>query len=69
MTRILIAILLLGTLASCESYTNKISPCFGRNGHVMATNAAYIPALRFVSPAKQKAGTGNCTFRPIGVSA
>lgn len=67
MTRILIAILVLGALSGCEKYTEKTSPCFGRSGKPIATKAAYSPTLPFVPVAGHTSEADDCTFRPIGV--
>ncbi|MGO4909907.1 hypothetical protein ACEN2J_16420 [Pseudorhodobacter sp. W20_MBD10_FR17] len=69
MTRILMAVLVLGAMSGCAHYTEKTSPCFGRSGKPIATNAAFISDLPLITVAEPLNTSKDCTFRAIGISA
>ena len=54
-------IALLGVTA-CERYTEKTSPCFGKNGEPVVSRNATTP-LSF--SAKSPDLTKDCTFEPV----
>ena len=49
-------------LAACETYTEKTSPCFGRNGEPQITRAA----LSFSAMGNpEQTAAKDCTFEPL----
>ncbi|QIE47989.1 hypothetical protein G5B38_21455 (plasmid) [Pseudohalocynthiibacter aestuariivivens] len=52
-----------GLLSACEKYTEKTSPCFGRNGAPQVTRAA-LSFSTMGAPVQQAAKPG-CTFEPL----
>ncbi|SEJ82547.1 hypothetical protein SAMN05421762_3810 [Pseudooceanicola nitratireducens] len=50
-------------LAACEKYTEKTSPCFGRNGEPQVTRSAFSVST-MGAPAHATAKT-DCTFEPL----
>jgi len=50
-------------LVACEKYTEKISPCFGRNGEPQVTRSA-LSFLTMGAPVQQAAKV-DCTFTPL----
>ena len=50
-------------LSACEKYTEKTSPCFGRNGEPQVTRSA----LSFLTTgaAVQETDKPYCTFEPL----
>ena len=65
-----ILIIALATLAGCETYTDKTSPCLGRNGKpVVSRNSistALSPALSFAPAVGQNATDLDCVYRAFG---
>lgn len=59
----MLMIALLG-LAACERYTEKTSPCFGKNGEPVVSRNATTP-LTFST--KSPDLTKDCTFEPVNV--
>jgi hypothetical protein len=58
---ILLMALFLG-VAACERYTEKTSPCFGKNGEPVVSRSANSP-LTFST--KSPGLTKNCTLEPV----
>ena len=56
-------------MSGCAHYTEKTSPCFGRSGKPIATNAAFISDLPLITVAEPLNTSKDCTFRAIGISA
>ena len=52
-----------GLLSACEKYTEKTSPCFGRNGAPQVTRAAFSVST-MGAPAHATAKP-DCTFEPL----
>ena len=52
-----------GLLSACEKYTEKTSPCFGRNGKPQVTRAA-LSFLTMGAPVQETAKS-DCTFEPL----
>ena len=50
-------------LAACEKYTEKTSPCFGRNGEPQVTRSA-LSFSTMGAPA-QKTAKPDCSFEPL----
>jgi hypothetical protein len=50
-------------LSACEKYTEKTSPCFGRNGKPQVTRSALSFSIMGV-PAQETAKP-DCTFEPL----
>ncbi len=50
-------------LAACETYTEKTSPCFGRNGAPQVTRSAL--SFSTVGAPFQEMAKPNCTFEPL----
>lgn len=61
-----ILIIALATLAGCETYTDKTSPCVGRNGKPVVSRNSISPALSFAPAVSRNATDLDCVFRPIG---
>ncbi len=61
-----ILIIALATLAGCETYTDKTSPCLGRNGKPVVSRNSISPALSFAPAVSQNATDLDCVFRTIG---
>jgi hypothetical protein len=52
-----------GLLSACEKYTEKTSPCFGRNGEPQVTRAALsFSTMGATAPTTAKP---DCTFEPL----
>lgn len=69
MTRILLATLILASLAGCEKYTEKTSPCFGRSGSPIETKAAFAPNSLLLDISVGKETDDDCKFLSIGLRA
>ena len=52
-----------GLLAACEKYTEKTSPCFGRNGEPQVTRSAFSSST--MGAPVQQATKPNCAFEPL----
>ncbi len=52
-----------GLLSACEKYTEKTSPCFGRNGDPQVTRAA-LSFSTMGAPAHATA-KHDCSFEPL----
>lgn len=50
-------------LAACEIYTEKTSPCFGRNGEPQVTRAAL--SFSTMGVPVQQAAKPDCSFEPL----
>lgn len=50
-------------LAACEQYTEKTSPCFGRNGEPQVTRAAF--SVSTMGAPVQEVAKPDCTFEPL----
>ncbi|UWQ81505.1 hypothetical protein K3725_20075 (plasmid) [Leisingera sp. S132] len=50
-------------LGACEKYTEKTSPCFGKNGAPQVTRSA-LSFSTMGAPAQETAKPG-CTFEPL----
>ncbi len=50
-------------LAACETYTEKTSPCFGRNGAPQVTRSAF--SLSTMGAPIQQAAKPDCAFEPL----
>ena len=50
-------------LSACEKYTEKTSPCFGRNGAPQVTRSA-LSFSTMVTPVQETAQP-DCTFEPL----
>lgn len=50
-------------LAACEKYTEKTSPCFGRNGEPQVTRSAL--SFSTMGAPVQQAAKPDCTFEPL----
>lgn len=50
-------------LAACEKYTEKTSPCFGRNGEPQVTRAAF--SVSTMGAPAQDAAKPDCAFEPL----
>ena len=50
-------------LAACEKYTEKTSPCFGRNGEPQVTRAAF--SVSTMGAAAQETAMHDCSFEPL----
>ncbi|MBA97200.1 MAG: hypothetical protein CMN10_16005 [Roseobacter sp.] len=50
-------------LAACEKYTEKASPCFGRDGEPQVTRSAF--SVSTMGAPVQQAAKPNCTFEPL----
>jgi hypothetical protein len=50
-------------LSACEKYTEKTSPCFGRNGAPQVTRSA-LSFSTMGAPAQETAKP-DCTFEPL----
>lgn len=57
----LLMIIFLG-VAACERYTEKTSPCFGKNGEPVVSRSASSPLTIFT---KSPNLTKDCTFEPV----
>lgn len=53
-------------LTACERYTDKSSPCFGRNGKPVVTRNSAPAALPFAPSVGRNAIDQDCEFRPLG---
>jgi len=53
-------------LTACERYTDKSSPCFGRNGKPVVTRNSFPAALPHMPVVSQNAIDQDCVFRPLG---
>ncbi|ASM75669.1 hypothetical protein SULPSESMR1_03626 (plasmid) [Pseudosulfitobacter pseudonitzschiae] len=51
-----------GLLSACETYTEKTSPCFGRNGEPQVTRSALSLSTM---GAPVQAAKPDCTFEPL----
>ena len=61
-----ILIIALATLTGCETYTDKASPCVGRNGKPVVSRTFISPALPFAPAVSRNATDWNCTYQPFG---
>ncbi|MFG6554547.1 hypothetical protein [Sulfitobacter sp. 1A16808] len=52
-----------GLLAACEKYTEKTSPCFGRNGEPQVTRSAF--SVSTMGAPVQETTKPDCTFEPL----
>ena len=52
-----------GVLSACENYTEKTSPCFGRNGEPQVTRAAF--SVSTMGAPVQLAAKPDCSFEPL----
>ena len=52
-----------GLLSACEKYTEKTSPCFGRNGAPQVTRAAL--SFSTTGAPVQQAAKPDCSFEPL----
>ena len=50
-------------LAACETYTEKTSPCFGRNGEPQVTRSAF--SVSTMGAPVQETAKPDCTFDPL----
>ena len=50
-------------LSACEKYTEKASPCFGRNGEPQVTRAAF--SVSTMGAPVQEVAKPDCTFEPL----
>lgn len=50
-------------LSACEKYTEKTSPCFGRNGEPQVTRSAL--SFSTMGTPVQEAAKLDCTFEPL----
>jgi hypothetical protein len=50
-------------LAACEKYTEKTSPCFGRNGEPQVTRS--ILSFSTMGAPVQETAKPDCTFEPL----
>ncbi len=50
-------------LAACETYTEKTSPCFGRNGEPQVTRSAL--SFSTMGAPTQETAKPDCTFEPL----
>ena len=50
-------------LSACEKYTEKTSPCFGRNGEPQVTRSAL--SFSTMGAAVQETDKPDCTFEPL----
>ncbi|MGH1332066.1 MAG: hypothetical protein ACRBBK_14365 [Paracoccaceae bacterium] len=57
----LLMIILIG-VAACENYTEKTSPCFGKNGEAVVSRNATTP---FSFSSKSPYIDSDCTFEPV----
>lgn len=57
----LLMITILG-VAACERYTEKTSPCFGKNGEPVVTRSTTTP---FSFSTKSPGLSKNCNFEPV----
>ena len=59
---LLFMVVVMPLVSACEQYTEKTSPCFGRNGEPVVTRAA----LSFAATAHVSGANGkNCTFEAL----
>ena len=52
-----------GLLSACEKYTEKTSPCFGRNGAPQVTRS-FLSFSTMGAPVQESAQP-DCTFEPL----
>ena len=52
-----------GLLSACEKYTEKTSPCFGRNGEPQVTRSAL--SFSTIGTPVQQAAKSDCSFEPL----
>lgn len=52
-----------GLLSACETYTEKTSPCFGRNGEPQVTRATL--SFSTMGTPVQDTAKPDCTFEPL----
>ena len=52
-----------GLLSACEKYTEKTSPCFGRNGEPQLTRSAL--SFSTMGAPVQQAAKSDCSFEPL----
>jgi hypothetical protein len=52
-----------GLLSACEKYTEKTSPCFGRNGAPQVTRSAL--SFSTMGAPVQETAKADCTFEPL----
>ena len=52
-----------GLLSACEKYTEKTSPCFGRNGEPQVTRSAL--SFSPIGAPVQQAAKSDCSFEPL----
>ncbi len=50
-------------LAACEKYTEKTSPCFGRNGEPRVTRSAL--SVSTMGAPVQETAKPDCSFEPL----
>lgn len=50
-------------LAACEKYTEKTSPCFGRNGEPQVTRSTL--SFSTMGAPVQQAAKPDCSFEPL----
>jgi len=60
--RVTVLMITLLGVAACERYTEKTSPCFGKNGEPVVSRSATTP-LSFST--KSPNLTKDCTFEPV----
>ena len=65
--RVTLLLMALLSVAACERYTEKTSPCFGKTGEPVVTrNAATPHALSFSSKSPDQ--PKDCLFKPVNGS-
>ena len=52
-----------GLLSACEKYTEKTSPCFGRNGEPQVTRSAL--SFSTMGAPVQETAKPDCSFEPL----
>ncbi|AUR01697.1 MULTISPECIES: hypothetical protein [Roseobacteraceae] len=52
-----------GLLAACETYTEKTSLCFGRNGEPQVTRSAF--SVSTMGAPAQETAQPDCRFEPL----
>jgi len=67
--RIFILTGLLAVLSGCSTYTDRTSPCIGRNSNPVVSRAAASPVLSFTPAVNGHVADHDCVFRPIGAGA
>lgn len=59
---------LLAALAACETYTDKTSPCFGRDGKPVVSRSGISPAFFASAAIARNAQDHDCVFKSIGAA-